>query len=258
MNGCYYRIIKCYYNMTSCKNGLFIIIFNLLFLSACKKEIILSKSDYKALGSSAHDLLAASPYEALQIDINYMPGFSADTASISNLVIFLNKYLNKPGGIKVFQHQIATSNKSILTVPEIVNIEVRNRTFFTTPGLLCVHILITDGYFSSPETFATSYWNTSICIFGQTIKDNSDRPYFVSKSRLISTVLQHEIGHLLGLVGQGSPMQHNHKDVANGAHCVDTNCLMHYSINTNAGSMVNPIPPPDTDCLNDLKANGGK
>ena len=244
--------------MTSCKNGLFILILCLLLLCACKKEIILSKSDYKALGSSAHDLLTASPYEALQIDINYMPGFSVDTTSISNLVIFLNKYLNKPSGIKVFQHQIATSNKSILTVPEIVNIEVRNRTFFTTPSLLCVHILITDGYFANPETFANSYWNTSICIFGRTIIDNSDGPFLVTKSRLISTVLQHEMGHLLGLVDQGSPMQQNHKDVANGAHCINTNCLMYYSINTDAGSMVNSISPPDADCLNDLKANGRK
>lgn len=244
--------------MASCKNGLLMLILCLLFLSACKKEIVLSKSDYKPLGSSAHGLLTASPYEALQIDINYMPGFSADTASINNLVIFLKKYLNKPDGINVFQHQIAASNKSILTTPEIVNIEVRNRAFFTSPGLLCIHILITDGSFTNLETFATSYWNTSICIFGRTIKDNSDGPFFVTKSRLLSTVLQHEMGHLLGLVDQGSPMQQNHKDVANGAHCSNTNCLMHYTINTNAASMANAIPLPDADCLYDLKANGGK
>ena len=233
-------------------------IFCLMVLSACQKENIAGNSDYKTLGSSAQDLLTASPYAALQIEIDYMPGFASDDASINNLVNFLNTYTNKPGGIKVYQHQIAASNKTILTLAEIVNIEKNNRVIFTSPGSIAIHILITNGYYTTTSTFATSYWNTSTCIFGQAISDNSDSPGLVTRTRLVSTVLQHEVGHLLGLVNQGSPMLQNHKDSDHGAHCNNPVCLMFYGIETDAGSINGPVPTLDTNCMNDLKANGGK
>jgi hypothetical protein len=108
----------------------------------------------------------------------------------------------------------------------------------------------------SANSFATSYWNTSTCIFGQAINDNTGSPGLVSKSGLLSTVLQHEKGHLLGLVNQGSPMQASHLDAANGAHCDNNNCLMYYGIESYAIS--NFVPEMDANCRADLKANGGK
>lgn len=243
--------------MADKKNIFYGLIFCVAFLSACQKEDIAGNYDYKPLGSSAHDLLTASPYAALQIEIDYMPGFAVDNTVINNLVYFLNVYINKPGGIKVYQRQIAASGKPSLSLTDIVSIEKSNRVFFTSPGNMGVHILITDGYFTTPGTFATSYWNTSTCIFGKTIDDNSDDPGLVTKTNLLSTVMQHEMGHLLGLVNQGSPMQTNHKDATNGAHCSNTACLMYYAIQTNANA-INGIPELDADCMNDLKANGGK
>lgn len=244
--------------MAGKKIGFYTGICCLLFLNACQKEYIAGNSDYKTLGSSAHELLTASPYTALQIEIGYMPGFAADDASINNLVNFLNTYTNKPGGIKVYQHQIAASNKTILSLAEIVNIEKNNRVIFTSPGSIAIHILITNGYYTTASTFAISYWNTSTCIFGQAISDNSDSPGLVTRTRLVSTALQHEIGHLLGLVNQGSPMQQNHKDSDNGAHCNNPVCLMFYGIETDAGSINGPVPTLDANCMDDLKANGGK
>ncbi|MDN3654085.1 hypothetical protein QWZ08_00520 [Ferruginibacter paludis] len=230
----------------------------LLLLSACQKADISGNYEYRTLGVSARDFLTAAPYTTLQIQIDCMPGFAPDNAVISNLTTFINAYTNKPGGITVLQRPIAASGKAALSLTDIVKIERNNRIFFTGLNTITLHILITDGYFTSTNTFATSYWNTSICIFGQAINDNSGSQGLVPRSKLLSTVLQHEMGHLLGLVNQGSPMQSPHRDPDNGAHCINPDCLMFYGIETNAGSMNTLIPLLDDHCMNDLKANGGK
>lgn len=186
-----------------------------------------------------------------------MPGYAPDSASSTSLQNFLKTYINKTGGIQITQKQIAASGKVSLSLNEVVVIEKTNRTVFTQNGVMGVHILITDGALGSTKTLATSYWNTSFCLFGKTINDNSGGVGLITRSRLITTLLQHEFGHLLGLVGQGTPMLINHKDAVNGAHCNITNCLMNFSVETNslAGTA---IPLLDANCVADLKANGGK
>ena len=71
-----------------------------------------------------------------------------------------------------------------------------------------------------------------MCLFGKTINDNSGSIGQTSRTKLQTTVFEHELGHLLGLVDLGSPMQTNHKDAANGNHCNNTNCLMYYKSET--------------------------
>ena len=110
------------------------------------------------------------------------------------------------------------------------------------------------------DIFGLAYWNTSICLFGKNIIENSGGADQISRTVLLSTLLQHEFGHLLGLVAQGSPPQSDHRDSAHGAHCTTGNCLMNYGIETisSTGSANNFIPSLDISCTADLKANGGR
>ena len=225
-------------------------------LSACQKQDANVNLEYKTLGTAAHALLDYAPYTVLQIQLHYMPGYQPDTGSVNNLVRFLTLYLNKPGGIHVMQQPIAASGKPVLSLSDIVKIENNNRTFFTAYKTITVHILITDGDYNLPDIFATSYWSTSLCVFGKTIYDNSGGQGQVDRSILLTTIFEHEFGHLLGLVNQGSPMQASHQDAAKGAHCDNSNCLMYYAIENYANG--NFVPGLDANCRADLKANGGK
>jgi hypothetical protein len=188
-----------------------------------------------------------------------MPGYPPDAASINNLVNFLKKYINKPDGIQVTQQEIAASGKSVLSIDEIVNIEKKNRTVFTQNNTLAIHILITDGVYDKPNILATSYWNTSFCIFGKTVKDDTGSWGSSLLTQFLSTLFEHEFSHLMGLVNQGSPMQTDHLDPDNGAHCNNIHCLMYYDVETSTvGGNLFSIPTLDANCEADLKANGGK
>src|SRR5437868_826098 len=82
-----------------------------VLLVGCRKETVStvdtsgpnSTVDKQATGQSARQLLTANTYTTLNIEIQYAPGMKPQDQSVTNLVNFLNNYLNKPGGINVTQ-----------------------------------------------------------------------------------------------------------------------------------------------------------
>jgi hypothetical protein len=237
--------------------ALYLILLLSLTLAACEKADVDAGNDYKTLGTSAHNLLVATPYSSLIIEIQYMPGYEPDSSSIRLFKSFLNQYLNKPGGIKVIEEPVPSSDKPILSLKDVLSNEKTYRTVWTGNNQIAVHILITDGYNES-GSFGTAYWNTSYCLFGKALRDNSGAPGQITRSQLLAVLLEHEFGHLLGLVNQGTPMETDHLDASNGAHCLNKYCLMYYDIKIASNLSTNALPTLDANCIGDLRANGGK
>jgi hypothetical protein len=241
--------------------------FLILTIAGCKKSDTISdlpsinNENNKAVGASANDLLSASKYSAVVIEIQYMPGFQPDAVSVNNLANFINSLINKPGGVSIIQTQIASAGKTVLTLNDIATIEKTNRTVYTSGNQLGVYFLFTDGNYSEANVLGLAYRNTSMSILGKTIHDNSGGIGQASRTKVTSTVLEHEFAHILGLVDIGSPMQTSHKDAAHGNHCNNTSCLMYYASETTdilGILLTGNIPALDANCKADLTANGGK
>lgn len=215
----------------------------------------------RAVGASANELLSAATYTTVKIEIQYMPGYAPDAAAVNNINSFLSTLINKPGGISITQTQITASGKQVLSLNDIAVIEKNNRTVYTSGNQLGVYVLITDGGYSETNVLGLAYRNTSMSILGKTIHDNSGGIGQVSRTKLETTVMQHELGHLMGLVDVGTAMQTNHKDAMHGNHCNNNNCLMYYASETTeilGFLLTGAVPPLDANCKADLKANGGK
>jgi hypothetical protein len=120
-----------------------------------------------------------------------MAGFEPDGIAMYNLTSFLNSLINKPGGIAISQKQIPADNKPFYTLNDIATIEQMNRTGFNSGRQLTVYVLITDGTYSDSTVFGVAYRNTSLCLFGKTIFDNSSTFGQPSRTRLESTVSEH-------------------------------------------------------------------
>ena len=249
------------------KTQLLATVFVLSCFFGCKKDSDFTNNPdadelhNKSVGASANDLLSAGKYKSLKIEVQYMTGYAPDAAALNHLQNILNSYLNKPAGFSIVTKEISASSSSVLSIDQVRSIEEQNRTVFTSGDQLGVYFLYTNGKFSDVNVLGAAYRNTSMVIFGKTIHDNSGGLGQVSRTKLESTVLDHEFGHILGLVDIGSPMQTNHKDAAHGNHCNNTNCLMYYASETTdilGVLLTGNIPPFDANCINDMKANGGK
>ena len=243
------------------------IVLSLFILSclSCKKtkEIIdaidPNSMHNRAVGSSANELLNATKYKSLKIEVQYMQGFAPDAAALNHLQNFLGSYVNKPDGITVVTKEISGTGDMNLSADKIHAIEKANRTAFSTDTEIAVYILYTNGNYTDNNVLGVAYRNTSAAIFGKKVRDNSGGLGQASRTKLEATVLEHELSHLLGLVDIGSAMQTAHK--ANGNHCNNQNCLMYYASETTdvlGLLLTGNIPSLDAACVTDLKANGGK
>lgn len=238
----------------------------LVFFTDCKKEEEendpLAQTNNLSVGASANSFLSDEYYNRLTVEILYMPGYAPTEAAVNNLRSFLIDHLNKPLGIEVISRQIPSYNQQSYSTNDIISIESENREALNANQTIAASLIVLDGEFSdNNQVLGLAYKNTSTALFGATVFNNSGGLSQPTRSKLESTVMNHEFGHLLGLVNLGTEMVNDHQDNENGNHCDNDECLMYYASETTeiASFLVgSDIPTLDQNCRNDLIANGGK
>jgi hypothetical protein len=229
-------------------------------LSACKK-------DPKSADASVtpNSFLSDRAYNKLKVEIQSVSGFEPDPQTINNIQAFLITHLNKSGGIEIVKSTIASPGKNLVSLEDIKAIETSKRTLHTGGKTLTAYLLFIDAEYyensGGSKVLGIAYGNSSMVVFQKTVKSLSGGLSQPSRTTLESTVANHEFGHILGLVGRGTPVTSAHQDQSNGAHCDDSSCLMYWAAETSdivANLLGNSIPGLDQNCKNDLKSNGGK
>lgn len=213
-----------------------------------------------APGDSAKSFLEGDQYSNLQIEIDYMEGYEPTSEGINSLRAFLEDRLNK-SNIIISTTQIEARNAGPYSNDAIATIEEEERDNYTQAGSSTLHayFLIVDGEYSQSNVLGIAYWNTSMAFFGQTIDDISGTPPAApSEQQVEGTVFRHEMGHNMGLVGNGTPTQSDHK-TDGSAHCTTDGCLMVPAVETGDifQNFSGEVPELDQLCIEDLQANGG-
>ncbi len=217
-----------------------------------------------APGDSATSFLEDDQYTSLQIEIDYMEGYEPTEEGLNSLVTFLEERLNKDD-ISYTTTQITARGEGPYTTGDIVALEEEERDNFTEAGSSTLHayFLVVDGeYEENSNVLGIAYYNTSMALFGQTIDEISGSLTGPSRAQIEGTVLRHEFGHNMGLVGNGSPHpegQESH-ETEGSAHCTTDGCLMVPAVQTGDifQNFSGEVPELGQLCIEDLQANGGK
>lgn len=249
------------------------ILFSFLFIVSCKKdeesEVV---DDFKtenrlSLGVSAEDLLSSDNYSKLTVEFVYFGFYRPTELAIANFREFLSERLNKPGGIIIKETSVPEVQGSPFTTQELIAIEDENRTAYTNGDEIAVYVFFANGVSvndtSTRVTLGTAYMNTSIVIYQQTLRNLTAINPSIALSTLETTTLQHEFGHILGLVNLLDDDIHtDHMDTANPKHCVVEDCLMYFESNSRSRILERfsgraDLPELDPLCIADLQAKGG-
>lgn len=221
-------------------------------------------ANQQPLGTSANELLSATEFKSLRLELAYADGFRPTQQTIDLIQIFLEERLDKPDGITIVERLITPAETAPYDINEIVAIEDANRTVFNNGDEIGVWLFFSDGESSSNSgnsfVLGTAYRNTSMVIYEKTFIDlanNSTTP--INRTLLETSTLRHEFGHIFGLVNVGTPLTSDHEDEDNQRHCNVEECLMYFQTVTSIfnSSDVETIPDFDPLCIADLQANGG-
>ena len=251
------------------------LIISILLLSSCKKDDESPANDpraenLKALGVSAEDLLSADKYDKLTVEFVYPNGFRPNEATIDAFRALLAARINKPAGINIFETVITPPQNAPFTTAEIKEIEAQNRTKYTQGNTIAVYVFFANGNASTDTdtsvTLGTAYQNTSIVVYEHTLQvlAENTQNYTENLVFLETNTIEHEFGHILGLVNiQGDDIHPTgHEDPAHSKHCVVESCLMYFESNNPLRIMErmqtrSEVPQFDSLCIADLQAKGG-
>ena len=192
----------------------------------------------------------------------YIDGYRHSSNTIHNLKILLETRLNKPKGVSIKERGINSPGRTAYGLSDLAEIEKHYRKENTGGKTLTAFLLFLDGRYSEDDrVLGVAYNSSSAVIFEKLIQDNSGGVFQPQTDVLEEAVVKHEIGHLLGLVNFGTSMVNSHEDGSHSHHCDNEECLMYYAIENVdvVGSLVgSSVPEFDQNCINDLRANGGK
>jgi hypothetical protein len=124
------------------------------------------------------------------------------------------------------------------------------------------YVLFLDGYLAreaqrQPTVLGVSIGDTGVIAMFKPVIDAVATARFVEQTTLV-----HEFGHAAGLVDNGLAMTRPHQDADHGAHCDNSDCVMHY-LNEGAKDLVGFVRRVvktestvlfDGPCLDDARA----
>lgn len=183
-------------------------------------------------GVSAEDFLSSEEFDNLKLQIQYMQGYEPTAESLSDFQVFLEERLHKANITILEPEEIPQSGQSSYSANEVRELEREHRSEFSEEDSLAAYFIILDGEFDSAYVLGITHFNTSMALFGETIQSTSDGKFQLSRAKVESIVMQHEIGHIIGLVNNGVGMQTEHRDEENGRHCDAEDCLMYFAVRT--------------------------
>lgn len=225
--------------------------FCFLFLFSCKKTV------EEPAPTPVNNYVNARDYRRLVLEIVSEKGMSLQSGTITYIRKFLEARLDKPGGIEIVQKEISSGSKAVYSLEELRALEKVNRGAQNSGETATIYAFIADaGYSENQAVLGIAYGGSALVIFEKVIRQYSGGFGQPALQTIESSVMAHELGHLMGLVNNGTEMVVGHQDEQNGKHCNNKNCLMYYATETRdfvTNLFGGSIPDLDAACSNDLQ-----
>lgn len=206
-----------------------------------RKYVYSSPIDY------ALDYLSDEPYKNLAIEVDWVAGCEPDRSALNFLVEKIKEYCDKDS---VYIDWNASDeimpHTNIYTFSEIENLENEYRDLYKHGDTAVIYYIYLNGKFQNSavyedvytEVVGMTYTHSSVAIFKDEIRSVADVGLNVHYTE--RSILLHEFGHLICLVGIG--YHSDQEDPEHPHHTIHKDGVMYYAINATEGA---GIPPQD-------------
>lgn len=217
-------------------------------------------------GDFALDYLRGDIYRRIHVEVDHVAGRAPDARALDRLADTLSALGHKPDGVEVVVDDVIPDQGApAWTVPDAQALEEAHRDRYHDPasGTAVLYVLYLDGRSDRDDdegnVLAYAYRGSSVHLFADTVSELGGGLLGL-RADPEGIVLQHEAGHILGLVDNGIAMVEDHRDREHGNHDVDEDCLMSWAIETPdvADVLLRRVPTFDDACLDDVEAAGGR
>jgi hypothetical protein len=184
----------------------------------------------KTLGWEKHRLPnTPKPYNKLLVEIDAVEGTQPTAGELAELKGWLEQMTNKPGGVTVKLDNLIAPARARGRAPDSLALEYLNGP--TDEDTAFIYVLCyrsrLNRYFAEAENPNFTFFPYPCAIF---INRSYALVFFSLVGRARKLMMQHELGHALGLARNESH--------SGGGHCTNKGCLMRAAINFNVTRLI--------------------
>ena len=215
---------------------------------------IREKADLYNSTEYAQMFLNDDEYKNLEIEYDYVEGYKPSDGSREHFIYILNRYSEKGKVKENLDDKIQTDDrKNFYTDEDIYYLNDEYQDSTRNGNTVVIHILFLDGLWKDDkDVLGLSYDGNKIVIFKQAIIGISEKSMNLDVLDIEKSVIVHEFGHLISLVGIN--YDSNHESVNHHCNQEEGRCVMASSVEINIGSF-SEEPPTDfcSLCQNDIE-----
>ena len=206
-------------------------LFLLFILTACESDspddapsrpkAVDKSGNLRGTGESTSDLLTNEDFDNIRIEIAYVRGFRPTQAAMEGFVAYLQERTSKER-VDLVYRELESPEQDDLTLEEIDELESENRTVYNEGRTLGVYIYFSDAPAEDDQeeeglvTLGAVYRNTSMIIHEITVRKLAAQRAQITAADVESSTINHEFGHLFGLVNLGITPINDHEGVVFG------------------------------------------
>jgi hypothetical protein len=181
------------------------------------------------VGGYAHQLLGSFPDGRLVVEIASTHGDAPPASSVSVLWTRMNETLSKSS--ISFVSETVSSGQGTYSTDDLFSVETAVRQHWPSPGQMALFFLFVRGsYAGGSGVLGLAFHGSSIAVFPSEIAANVPGGQV---SGVTATVMVHEFGHELGLVGLVGSAPN--EDPTHPGHSTDPNDVMYWAVESTAG-----------------------
>lgn len=186
-------------------------------------------------GDHALDILQNESYSELVIEVDWTSTEAPSQVALNTLAARLRTYTDK-ADVEILLDDVLTLNQTTFSPDDLFRVEQSHRDVRAEGTTFALYLLYVAGEAEDgARALGASFTGSSVAVFKEVVRRAARAAPQVSEGEVESSVLVHELGHLLGLVNLVYESDLDYEDAEHPFHSRNQSDVMFWALEVQAG-----------------------